>query len=210
MERKDTNSGVSTPEREKERRKFRNCITNFPQLHFALHTAPERSSCGRNPEKNPGLQSKKCSCFSPCDFLHEGVAGSQLPYGQRIPLVTISLGSDLSPCILTSGRHCHYSHSTPLSCRAQNSLSCRAPSLPISPQSHLEKWEEAGGLQSEAVLTPERSSEGKKSWPKRKAALRLCPGNKTFGNVPFCNLSICFPESPCPVLSQIWGQSVSS
>lgn len=136
--------------------------------------------------------------------------GSRLPYGQRIPLVTTGRGSDLSPCILTSGRHCHYSHSTPLSCRAQNSLSCRAPSLPISSQSHLEKWEEGGGWQSESVLTPERSSKGKKSWPKRKAALRLCPGNKTFQNVPLCHLSKRFPHSPCPVLSPIWGQSVSS
>lgn len=81
---------------------------------------------------------------------------------KEFPRLTTGRGSDLSPCILTSGRHCHYSHSTPLSCRAQNSLSCRAPSLPISPQSHLEKWEEGGGWQSESVLTPERSSEGKK------------------------------------------------
>lgn len=88
--------------------------------------------------------------------------------------------SSLSPCILTSGCHCHYSHSTPLSCRAENSLSCWAPYLFISRQSHMKKREEQeGGLQCESVLTPERSSELKKPLMKRKAALRSCPGNKT-------------------------------
>lgn len=56
MERKHTNSGVSTQETEKERCKSRNFVINFTQLHFALHTGLERSNCGRIPGKKTDLQ----------------------------------------------------------------------------------------------------------------------------------------------------------
>lgn len=65
MERKDTNSGVSTQETEKEQCKSRNFTMNFTQLHFALHIAMERSSCGRIPEKKKRLAKLEKLLFWP-------------------------------------------------------------------------------------------------------------------------------------------------